>query len=63
MEDDDTVVKVEITYASGKKAWVEGEEAKKWGAAVQGQAVFCAVHGNPFPELKWNNEPAKKSEP
>jgi surfactin synthase thioesterase subunit len=57
------VVRVEITYASGKKKWIEGEEAKKWQDAAEGQAVFCHVHGNHFPELAWNEEPAKKNEP
>ncbi len=52
-----SVVKVELTQDDGTVLILKGDEARKWMLAVDGQAAFCAAHGNPFPELAWVTEP------
>ena len=36
---------------------VRGEEAEKWAKTLDGWTTFMFVHGQNFPELKWETLP------
>jgi hypothetical protein len=55
-----TTVKVEIIYSDGSRIRVEGEEAQKWAEGCKSISILAAIHGCPFPDVKWIVEEAPK---
>lgn len=49
------IVRITIEFTDGSVDMLEGLEAAKWEEAVDGQAVFCSIHGVQFPELAWTH--------
>jgi len=50
---DPKAIRVEIEFDDGRIIRLAGDDAERWSQAANGQAVFNAVHGLPFPELPW----------
>lgn len=46
-------IRVEIEFDDGTIMRLIGEQAELWQKAVESQGVMSAIHGHPFPELKW----------
>lgn len=47
------MIKIELEFDDGRIQRMTGEDANKWLEAVSDQAVFCHVHGVPFPQMHW----------
>lgn len=47
------LVRVEFTYDSGQRHWLEGEDAERWGASVVG-----FIHGQRMSPVQWQSGPA-----
>ena len=50
------VTGVAITFASGRRIRLEGDEARKWQEVVQAEALMAWNHGMPCPAFKWIEE-------
>lgn len=47
------ITRVDLTFSDGVRQVLEGDAAKQWQEACNGQSSFCSVHGVKFPALPW----------
>ena len=54
------LIRVELTYDNGERAWLEGEDAQRWANAANACIGMAFAHGTRMPELPWQTATSQK---